>query len=94
MIGSTILTMEVFYFARALDPGDIMEVCIMAKKKTVVPVPKERRAVVVTLKGSVAWKEWLGALAAEMRTDISKLIDMVLVDFAKAKGFKREAPRR
>jgi len=48
----------------------------------------------VTLKGSPEWKAWLDELSDQFRTDNSKVIDMALVEFAKAHGFKREAPRR
>jgi hypothetical protein len=58
------------------------------------PPAKERLAIVVTLKGSPEWKAWVDELADLCRTDTSKLIDMALVDFAKARGFKKEAPRR
>jgi hypothetical protein len=54
----------------------------------------ERLAVVVTLKGSTAWKAWLDRLADVCRTDTSKLIDMALVEFARNHGFEEEAPRR
>ncbi|MFI5458973.1 MAG: GIY-YIG nuclease family protein [Isosphaerales bacterium] len=57
-------------------------------------VEPARLAVVVTLKGSLKWKAWLDRLSDQFRTDNSKVIDMALVEFAKAHGFKEEAPRR
>jgi hypothetical protein len=66
----------------------------MAKKTTPTAKSKERLAVVVTLKGSPEWKAWLDELSDQFRTDNSKVIDLALVEFAKAHGFKREAPRR
>ena len=66
----------------------------MAKKKAPTPQASERLSVVVTLKGSNEWKAWVDELADQFRTDTSKLIDMALVEFAKAHGFKKEAPRR
>jgi hypothetical protein len=71
-----------------------MSTGMMAKKKSATPKPKERLAVVVTLKGSLEWKAWLDELSGQFRTDNSKLIDMALVEFAKNHGFKTEAPRR
>jgi len=59
-----------------------------------LPAPKNRLSVVVTLKGTIEWKAWVDELASLCRTDTSKLIDMALVEFAKARGFKKEAPRR
>jgi hypothetical protein len=64
-----------------------------AKKSARKGTPK-RLAIVVTLKGSLEWKAWVDELADLCRTDTSKLIDMALVEFAKARGFQKEAPRR
>ena len=71
----------------------------MAKKTTKARQPAqqagaERKAVVVALKGSPEWKEWVDDLAAHCRTDLSKLVDLALVELAKSRGFNREAPQR
>lgn len=72
-----------------------MEATVMAaKRKASQPKPKKTLAIVVTLKGTTAWKAWVDELADVCRTDVSKLIDAALVDFAKSKGFAKEAPRR
>jgi hypothetical protein len=70
----------------------------MAKKKTSAKATgspqADRLAIVVTLKGSAEWKEWVDGLADHCRTDVSKLIDRALVNLAKTEGYNKEAPRR
>lgn len=66
----------------------------MGRPKKLIDASDSRPGIVVTLKGSRAWKEWVDAFADFLRTDTSKLIDSALVDFAKARGFDREAPKR
>ncbi len=67
----------------------------MAKPRK-APKPKTapgRLAVAFTLKGSPEWKAWVEELANHSRTDVSKLIDLALVEYAKARGI-RDAPKR
>ena len=69
---------------------------IMTKKK---PTSKakptaERKTIAVTIKGDPAWKGWLEDLAGYCRDDVAKVIDKALVEYAKMKGYDREAPRR
>jgi hypothetical protein len=72
----------------------------MGIRATAKPIKKaatastDRLAIAVTLKGSAEWKAWVDDLADHCRTDVSKLIDMALVEFAKGHGFSRQAPRR
>jgi hypothetical protein len=73
----------------------MMERLTMARIKKIAPKgAADRMAIVVTLKGSAEWKDWVDALADYCRTDVSKLIDQALVELAKSKGFTKEAPRR
>lgn len=55
-------------------------------------MPTSVRNVVVT--GSPEWVEWLQAGAKFCRTDVSKMIDVALVEYAKTKGFNEPPPRR
>lgn len=76
-----------------------METMTMAKRSAKARRPTrkaeaERKAVVVALKGSPEWKAWVDDLAAHCRTDLSKLVDLALVELAKSRGFGREAPQR
>jgi hypothetical protein len=59
-----------------------------AKKR---PDPKD---VAFTLRGSPGWKKWVGLLAKHCRTDVAKLIDAALVEYAQSRGFEKEAPER
>jgi hypothetical protein len=61
---------------------------ITAKKR---PAPRD---VVFSLRGSPEWKKWVDLLAKHCRTDVAKLIDSALVDYARTHGFDRQAPER
>ena len=73
-----------------------MELSMMARKQTTKPAdPGDGpRAAVLTIKGTAAWKEWLKELSAYARTPTSTIVDHALIDYARAKGFKKEAPER
>jgi hypothetical protein len=74
-----------------------MGIGVLARPKKAASGPKkeaDRLAIVVTLKGSTEWKAWVDDLAGHCRTDVSKLIDSALVEYARMRGFSREAPRR
>lgn len=77
-----------------------MSATLMAKK-TATPKrrPKnvgesKRKDMVLALKGSPEWKDWVDALAEHCRTDLSKLVDRALVDLAKSEGFDPKPPQR
>jgi hypothetical protein len=65
----------------------------MAKKKT-KPKAAAPRRIVLQMKGSDEWKQWLDDLAAQLRMPTSAVVDNALVMYAKAQGFTKEAPRR
>ncbi len=72
-----------------------MEAVLMAKK----PASKKaasavRKPVVVTIKASADWKEWLEGLSNHLRSDVAKTIDRALIQLAKTEGYDREAPQR
>ena len=77
-----------------------MRTMTMTKKKAIRAKPAavkpqaERKAIAVVIKGGSDWKAWLEGLAAYRRTDVAKVIDEALVEYAKAKGYDQEAPRR
>jgi hypothetical protein len=65
----------------------------MAKKTG--PKRKEPpRSVVLTIKGTDAWRAWLEKLADHSRMPASTVVDLALIDFAKKIGFEEEAPKR
>ena len=63
-------------------------------KPAVVKPQSECKAIAVVDKGGPDWKAWLEGLAAHRRTDVAKVIDGALVEYAKMKGYDREASRR
>jgi hypothetical protein len=72
-----------------------MDATMTKKKPTTRAKPAaERKTIAVTIKGDPEWKEWLEDLAGHCRDDVAKVIDKALVEYAKMKGYDREAPRR
>ena len=55
---------------------------------------KTRRMTVMTIKGTVEWKEWLDRLADFSRLPSTVLIDVALADWAKQHGFEEPPPKR
>ncbi len=53
-----------------------------------------RKAIAVVVKGGPEWKAWLEGLADHCRTDVAKVIDKALTEYAKSEGYDQEAPRR
>jgi hypothetical protein len=77
-----------------------MGMLVMAKKKAPrvkarADVPATgRKAIAVVIKGGSDWKNWVEALAKHCRTDVSKVLDQALIQYAKSTGFDQEAPER
>jgi hypothetical protein len=71
-----------------------METAEMVKKKATPKSKPSRPALAVTVRGSGQWKQWIEELADHCRMDVSTLVDLALVDFAKARGFGTPAPKR
>jgi hypothetical protein len=71
-------------------------VVTMPRKKPNEPAQPEPtpRKVVLQMKGTDAWKEWLELLGKHLRTPTSTVVDHALVRYAKEMGFDREAPER
>jgi hypothetical protein len=72
----------------------MMEATMTAPKRKGGKPNRKAPYVTVNIKASDEWKAWLDRLAKHCRTDVAKLIDGALVDYAKAKGFTEEAPER
>jgi hypothetical protein len=49
---------------------------------------------VLSIRGSSAWRDWLGRLADHCRLKSSDVIDRALILYAKSEGFHEPAPRR
>ncbi|MGP0067075.1 MAG: hypothetical protein ACLQGP_26210 [Isosphaeraceae bacterium] len=68
-----------------------------AKRKTTTPKARDRageKPTALTIKGSIAWREWVDRGAKHCRTDVAKLVDAAIVDYLKARAFTEEAPAR
>lgn len=64
----------------------------MAKKKT-KPEKPERKSMVIQVRGSQEYNEWVEEFAKFQRLPISGLVDLALVMWAKESGFKPPPPR-
>ena len=64
------------------------------KKRPGRPKKDVAGAKVIGVRSSPEWAEWLERAAKYCRTDIAKLIDVSVVEYARARGFKEEAPER
>ena len=49
---------------------------------------------VVSIRGSVEWRAWVGRLADHSRLKVADVIDRALLAYAKQEGFNEPAPRR
>jgi hypothetical protein len=49
---------------------------------------------VVSIRGTMAWRNWLYGLADHCRLKSPDLIDRALIAYAKAEGYKAPAPAR
>jgi hypothetical protein len=66
-----------------------------ARAKPAAVEPREgRKAIAVVVRGGPDWKAWLEGLAYHCRTDVAKVIDRALIEYAKSEGYDQQAPRR
>lgn len=67
----------------------------MAKKKSVEsPETSDSRAIVVSMKGTVEFRNWLNELAEFDRSTAVQVIEKGAVAYAKHIGFTKPAPKR
>jgi hypothetical protein len=67
----------------------------MAKKTpTPDPEPADSRAIIVSMKGTKEFRDWLNELAESERTTAVQILEKAVVDYAKRIGFPKPAPRR
>lgn len=62
--------------------------------KAAASQPEGPRPTALSIKGTLAWREWVDRGAKHCRTDVAKLIDAALVEYLKARGFDEPAPER
>jgi len=65
---------------------------VMAKKRT-APQPSAPKGTVFSIKGSPEWRDWMAMLADHARTDMAKLVDSLLVEYARKHNLP-SPPRR
>ena len=70
-----------------------MEAAIVGRKKAKAD-GSARKAVVLVVRGSEEWGQWLGRLAEHCRATASELADDALAAYAKSQGFSEKPPRR
>jgi hypothetical protein len=75
---------------------DTMETAVMARPKG---RPKKvgglnPRPTALTVKGNLEWRDWVERVAEHCRTDIAKLVDAAIVEYAEKRGFAEKPPRR
>jgi hypothetical protein len=71
-----------------------MSVGTMAKKKDAVGLPPDDRQIVISMKGSADFRDWLNELAEHQRISAVKVIELALVEYARNHGFPKAAPKR
>lgn len=65
-------------------------------KSKAVPTPpdKEVRAMVLGIRGTIAWRKWLERAANHCRMNSSTLVDVAVSQYVKAQGFDEPPPPR
>jgi hypothetical protein len=64
----------------------------MAKKRVKKPVVKEPMAV-ISIKATVAFRDWLAKIADAERSTVVQILEKAAVEYGEKRGFK-DAPRR
>jgi hypothetical protein len=54
----------------------------------------DKRVIVLSIKGTVEYRDWLAGLADHCRTTSVQVIDSALVHYAKHVGYDETAPKR
>jgi hypothetical protein len=66
------------------------------KKKPATPA-KARPApkgIVITIKGSTEWRDWMNSGADFLRLSTATMVDLAVIEYLKAHGFKEPPPKR
>jgi hypothetical protein len=58
------------------------------------PAADGPKANVLSIRGSVPWRDWLARLADHCRLKTADVIDRALITYARQEGFTEPAPRR
>ena len=67
----------------------------MARKKAAsAPTSADVRSIVVSMKGTVEFRDWLNEVASFDRSTAVQVMEKGAVDYAKKIGFPKPAPKR
>jgi hypothetical protein len=66
---------------------------ILAKKKAKKNVDKEEPMAVISIKATVAFRDWLAMIAVAERSTVVQILEKGAVEYGEKRGFK-DAPRR
>jgi hypothetical protein len=65
------------------------------KKKPPTPKrPPARKTIIVAVKGSPEWRDWLNRGADFLRLSTATVVDLAVISYLKANGFKEPPPKR
>jgi hypothetical protein len=70
---------------------------LMAKPKskaTTKATGSTRQPTAITIRGSKEWRDWLERGAEHCLTDVSKLVDVAVMQYLRAQGFDEPRPKR
>jgi hypothetical protein len=66
----------------------------VAKKKAEAEKPTDDRDIVLSMKGTSAFRDWLTELAESERMKVVPLMERAIVEYARKVGFPKPAPKR
>lgn len=66
----------------------------MAKAKGATKTASGAKPTALTIRGDLKWRKWVESLADHCRSDVAKVVDRALIEYAKTVGFSVEAPKR
>jgi hypothetical protein len=58
------------------------------------PAPPAPKSIVLTVKGFPEWRDWLNRGADFLRLSTATMVDLAVIEYLKAHGFKEPPPKR
>jgi hypothetical protein len=80
--------------AIVLQTGTLPMARKVIKPQVAPPAKSDDRQIVISMKGSAEFRDWLHRLADDQRVSAVNVIELALVEFARNRGFKEAAPKR
>jgi hypothetical protein len=66
----------------------------LKKNPAKTPAPPAPKAIVLTVKDSPQWRDWLNRGADFLRLSTATMVDLAVIEFLKRNGFKEPPPKR